>query len=58
MNPSNIIDFMAYHKRHESKQPPLETGPDTLAIAIQQLIQRLRDANPIQQQKSTLSASS
>lgn len=43
---NNVIDFIAYRIEHTTKQQKYPSGDD-LSIAIQVLIQRLRDHNPI-----------
>lgn len=45
MNQTNIIDFVAYQE--ELKAPPQLSISDELILAIQNLIQRLREGNPI-----------
>lgn len=49
MDNETIIDLIAYRKHQESAMQDYATAED-LVTAIQHLIQRLREANPIQQQ--------
>ena len=49
MKSAMIIDFTAYQKldKHLLPNNPQHSISDELACAIQQLIQRLKDANPL-----------
>lgn len=49
MNEINVIDFLAYREQREIKVSEIQinTYSDELATAIQSLIQRLRDGEPI-----------
>lgn len=50
MNRTNIVDFLIFQEEHKNRQPPKkDITTDELSIAIQGLIQRLRDHNPISQ---------
>jgi hypothetical protein len=46
MNQTNIIDFVAYQKEPEA--PQSNSSSNELVVAIQDLIQRLREGNSIQ----------
>jgi hypothetical protein len=51
MENENLINFFAYYEqRNVSNQPKSDSSPsEELSIAIQHLIERLRDCRPINQ---------
>lgn len=50
MDKSPIIDLIVYREQHQTRQPPrTDPGSEDLAHAIQNLIRRLRESDPIEQ---------
>lgn len=48
MNGTNIVDITIYKDEHKNRQPPKkEIFADELGLAIQGLIQRLRNNDPV-----------
>lgn len=51
MNRSNVIDFQVYQEQHiiqiRSTEQPSSSISDDLEAALHELIQRLREGNPI-----------
>jgi len=47
MNRTKVIDLISYSEQLTAQQRTLEPAQDELVTAIQTLIQRLRDCNPI-----------
>jgi hypothetical protein len=52
MNKADLIDFTTYYKKEETKNSSSQpSSPDDLSAAIQELIEQLRNANPLPQIK-------